>query len=256
MSQIIKCPKCDERSWSKDYWTCPSCGYSESREWVLLEENKDYQEGRGNGDEPALDLGFWMKGQEELTKEMVNECLPRGKYNWKVDFPLSLGKDNWGGTTYCENDPQEVSNFRLRHSKELINHNYSQWVSLPNQQGIVLLPSNPPFGKIGYYAGSQPTGIYFPKWLLTYEGSYNFDGWGYFPTIPHEAGHASSEVQRHPKYQPFTSQHSSGYGHDDIHYNKNREFYNKLVGKKYIEKIKARFKEYRKITGKDENKYD
>jgi len=58
MSQLIKCPKCNSRSWSSDYWTCPACSYSETREWVLLEENKDYLESRDRGDEPQKDLGF------------------------------------------------------------------------------------------------------------------------------------------------------------------------------------------------------
>jgi len=60
MNQIIKCPKCDARSWSSDYWNCSECGYSESREWILLDENKEHFGGRNKGDEPALNLDFWM----------------------------------------------------------------------------------------------------------------------------------------------------------------------------------------------------
>ena len=102
MSQLIKCPNCDARSWSSDYWTCPSCNYSESREWVLLEENKDYKEGRDRGDEPKLDLGFWMEEQEKLAQEIADHTLPnqRVKVETVPILANSQGKECWGIARY------------------------------------------------------------------------------------------------------------------------------------------------------------
>jgi hypothetical protein len=53
----------------------------------LLEENKDYQEGRDRGDEPQLDLYAWEEGQKTLCQDMVNYLLPN--YNLeRVSFKL------------------------------------------------------------------------------------------------------------------------------------------------------------------------
>ena len=66
---------------------------------------------------------------------------------------------------------------------------------LTNQGGKVLIPLYP------YVADSCPTKIFIPRLTLQTEGSYYFDGYGYFPTIPHEVAHASPEVKRHPKFE-------------------------------------------------------
>jgi hypothetical protein len=88
--------------------------------------NKDFEEGRNKGDEPSIRLNDWIRDQEDLTKEMVNECLPLGKYNYRVDCSQDLGINVYGGTAYCENDPNEVNKFRLRHADSLIENGYSQ----------------------------------------------------------------------------------------------------------------------------------
>jgi hypothetical protein len=65
---------------------------------------------------------------------------------------------------------------------------------MPNGQQVII-PLYP------YTQAKSRTEIYIPRRTLITEGSYNFDGEGYFPTIPHEAAHASPEVKRHPKFE-------------------------------------------------------
>jgi len=84
---LILCPKCGERNWSSDYFVC-NCGYEETREFALLEENKDYFDGRDRGDTPQLDLGFWMREQKKLCQKMVDYLLPN--HNLK---PVSFRKN-------------------------------------------------------------------------------------------------------------------------------------------------------------------
>lgn len=260
MSQIIKCPRCEGRDWSSDYWYCPHCNYYVGKEETLLEENKDYLDGgnqgqKGRGDEPSILLNTWIESQKELTREMVDKCLPKSKgYNWKVNFPSNV---SWigGETEYHENDPQEAKLFISRHEKELIEKGHWQMEIFPNGQ-IIKVPRYPNYSGSYCCPCPKPTKIIISKRTLTYEGSYGLNKIGYFSTIPHESAHASPEVKRHPKFEPFSSKYIRGPGHDDIHNDKNREFYQKLESNQYIEKVKKRFKEYRKIQGKDENKYN
>ena len=259
---LVLCPKCQQRNWSQDYFICSNCGYEESREWMLLEENKDFSESRNKGDNPALNLNFWMEEQENLTKEMVNECLPKEKHNYVVDCKQNL--IGWGGTEYHENDFQEAELFIKRHRKELIKRGCVKkgFIYYVDRKGrivdskLIYYPIYPPYSGILCCPCPRATKIIISNWTLTTEGSYYFDGDGYFPTIPHEVAHASPEVHRHPNYQPFSGQYdpsrSGARGHDTIWRNKHGEFYNKLKGKGYIEKVKERFKELRKIK-REEN---
>ena len=78
-----------------------------------------------------------MEEQESLTKQMINECLPKVKYNWKVNYPQSLGKNVAGDTEYHENDFQEAELFKKRHREELIDKGYFRMVDklITNHKG-------------------------------------------------------------------------------------------------------------------------
>ena len=96
----IKCPKCNELSSSQDYWTCPSCGYEETKKNVLLEENKGYQEQRNkNWENREEKLKKWTEEQKNLCKKIIKDCLP----NRKIEVSFNESED-WGETTYREND--------------------------------------------------------------------------------------------------------------------------------------------------------
>lgn len=266
--RMIKCPKCNTRSWSSEYWYCPTCDYYvDAREWVLLEQCKDYlEDDKWKGDEPQLDLNKWTTDQEDLTKEMINECLPKGKYNYEVDCSQDLGTD-WGRTEYHENNLLEANLFIGRHEEELIDRGSTKqgFIYYVDGRGNIVkvepkkYPVYPPYSGVFCCPCVQPTKIKISNRTLQTEGSYNFDGLGYFPTIPHEAAHADPSVHRHPNYKPFSSQYDpSGtgkIGHDDIHRNKNIYLYTKLKAMGYQEKIKDRFKELRKIKKEDDDKY-
>lgn len=265
MSQTIKCPKCGGKDWSSDYWYCPHCNYYVGKEGMLLEMNKDYQEGRDRGDEPALDLSFWMEEQKDLTREMINECLPRNRYNYVVDCNSDCDGD-WGETIYHENDFNEADLFVKRHAEILLQNNCwtLDFIYYADQKGNMV--EKKPYRRPIYpnYSGSfccpcpRPTKIKIAKQTLLTEGEYKFDGDGYFPTIPHETAHADPAVKRHPQFKPLSSQYDpsrqGATGHDEVWRNKNGEFYNKL--RPYIKKVKDRFKELRKIKGEDGDKYD
>ena len=257
MSQLIKCPNCNKRSWSSDYWSCSDCSFSETREWVLLEKNQDYFDGGKNrGDEPALDLHYWKEEQVKLTEEMINECLPKGKYNWELDCSKYFGAYTWGETAYYENDPQEVKNFVIRNANDLIEKGtqgiHWKWHTFPNgyQTKLPLYP---------YYSNFEPTQsgkteIRIANWVLATSGDYSCGGYGYFPTIPHETAHASPEVKRDLNFKWWIGW-GRGDGHDTVWRSKQNEFYQKLERKGYKDKVKARFKELRKIKGEETDKY-
>ena len=61
-----------------------------------------------------------MEGQEDLTKEMINKCLPKSQYIYRVDTSQDLGPNNWGATEYHENNFTEADLFIKRHEEELI----------------------------------------------------------------------------------------------------------------------------------------
>ncbi|CAI2192423.1 13901_t:CDS:10, partial [Funneliformis geosporum] len=86
-------------------------------------------------------------------------------------------------TEYHENNFTEASLFINRHEKKLIEKG-------SKRDGFI------------YYVNMK---------ALQEEGSYYFDGDGYFPTVPHETAHADPAVHRHPNYQPFSEVYNKIY---------------------------------------------
>ena len=217
--------------------------------------NQDYFDGKGRGDEPQKDLSFWMNKQEDLTKEMVDKCLPKNQNNYEVYCNEILLPYLWGATAYHETEMKERIDFIIRNFDSLVEKGeegkHWKWHQFPNGY-LTKLPLYP------YINNSGKTKIYINKLKMTEEGSYGFDADGYFPTVPHETAHADPVVKRDPNFKWWQGgrKKNTGYGHDPLWKNKAHEFHRKLVGLGYVKTVKDRFKELRKIQGKDSDKYD
>lgn len=255
MSQLIKCPKCNTKSWSCDYWYCPTCSFSEVKEEALLEMCSEFKESYSRGDNPTILLNDWMKEQEDLTKKMVDECLPYSQNNYEVYCNEVLPSYLWGATAYHETEMKERIDFIIRNADSLTDKGeqgrHWKWHQYPNGL-MVKLPLYP------YINNSGKTEIYINKLKMTEEGSYGFDADGYFPTVPHETAHADPTVKRDPNFKWWQGgrKKNTGYGHDPLWKSKAHEFHRKLVGLGYVKTVKDRFKELRKIQGKDNDRYE
>jgi len=229
----IKCPKCNERSSPSNYWTCPSCGYSESKESVLLEENKDYEEQRNkNWDNRDEELRKWIGEQQNLCKKIIKDCLPNQKVEVSFKEPI---EGEWGYTLYYEND--------------LI------WANKNTQKALSLLTQ----GKISEALGisdyglteytNEPTKINIsPHTLQTKHSTntrYGSRGAGFLPTTTHESSHASYLVTHDPRFQPWINE-----GHDDKWREIAIKFHDKMLIK-YGKEIEERFKKLAEIEKKE-----
>ena len=203
------CPKCQERSWSSDYWICSNCGYSESREWVLLEENKDFKESFNKGDNPVLNLGYWIKEQKSLCQTMADYLLPN--HNYKLSFRKSK---SWGETGYWENDINRANQAEQRFRENGGIKEGFDWfrgVTFRYEWGVRRLTT---------YV-QLPTEINISPHTLTTEHSDNTiygviegvegTGAGFLPTTAHESAHASHNVNWDILYKPWINE-----GHDEV----------------------------------------
>ena len=239
---LILCPKCSQRQWSQDYFVCSNCGYEESREWVLLEENKDFEESYSKGDNPALNLSFWMREQKKLCQKMVDYLLPN--HNLK---PVSFRKNkSWGCTIYRENDQNkaELAKERFKTKGGMVEHfNYFTGFTLTYRWGVKYLTTYDP----------RPSEINIAPQALITEWSDNTiygaikeirgTGAGFLPTTAHESAHASHEVNWDENFLPWVNE-----GHDQVW----RAVYLKFFGKlqqEYGKEVKGRFVEYRRMIG-------
>ena len=118
---LVLCPKCQQKNWSQDYFVCSNCGYEESRKWVLLEENKDFSENRSRGDNPALNLNFWMEEQKKLAQEITDRVLPSQKV--KVRIKGDLAKRGCWGESHYRTPLRARANFII---KKLVDHYYGK----------------------------------------------------------------------------------------------------------------------------------
>jgi hypothetical protein len=61
-----------------------------------------------------------MEEQKDLTKEMIDKCLPKNQNNYEVDCDKYLGYNTWGGTNYHETELKERIDFIIRNAESLI----------------------------------------------------------------------------------------------------------------------------------------
>lgn len=217
----IKCPKCQELSSSQDYWVCPNCGYSESRESVLLEENKDYEEQRNkNWENREAESKKWEEEQEKLCQKVVDYLLPNR--NLEINFADRLPYDNLGMSLYRENNQvkAELAKQRLTESGNLNKLRIDKLITYSQEPSIIMISRQA---------------------LRVKEISSKIGLAGFLPTSSHEAAHISWEVNHNPLYKPWIDK-----GHDEVWRTVYEKFYEKAK-RKFGQTVDKRFKQLEEI---------
>jgi hypothetical protein len=214
------------------------------RELDLKEENKDYQESRGRGDEPQKDLYFWKREQKKLAQDIVDHVLPSQKA--KVRIRADLEKRGCWGESQYRTPLRAQANFII---KKLVDHYYGDKIEKSNPE---LIAEKKKAFKT-YFNLKTPSEVFISHKTLTTE--YSSDtlygksvGAGFLPTTVHETAHVSNNVKQSPVHQPWVKE-----GHDEVWEDEAIRFRDKAK-LEFGEEVKNRFIEYRKIISKEHDK--
>jgi hypothetical protein len=233
---IVICPKCQQLNYvCGENFNCFNCAFWEKAN-IILEEDIEHKENRKAKNEvKEKDLKFWIGKQEELSENIIRECLPRE--NIKVKFSSRGLKNCWGITEYYENDVSKAEKAKKRYLNKLSEgkSHEAYWL---RTYGLTQYSSKP--SKITIH----------PKTLKTKYSTntlYGVRGAGFLPTSTHEAAHASYKVVHHPSFSPWVDQ-----GHDRIWKKTAAKFHDQMKIK-YGSEINNRFKELEKIKGESKD---